>query len=94
MLGAEAIGRLSERPRHGPHGILRYRGDQGDDEDPDCDAGGEEVGALGPGDVACMMFGVMNCRAKKPSTTDGTPARISSVGLRTRRTPERAYSER
>ena len=40
------------------------------------------------------MFGVMNCRAKKPRTTDGIPARISNVGFSTRRTPDLAYSER
>ena len=38
--------------------------------------------------------GEITLMAKKPSTTDGMPARISSVGLSTLRTLGRAYSER
>ncbi len=42
----------------------------------------------------CTTCGEMTLMAKKPSTTDGMPARISSVGFSTLRTPGRAYSER
>ena len=39
-------------------------------------------------------LGVMNWRAKKPTTTVGMPARTSSVGFSTPRTRELAYSDR
>src|SRR5450756_34418 len=38
--------------------------------------------------------GAMKVNAKKPYTTDGTPARSSSTGLSTLRTPVGAYSDR
>ena len=41
-----------------------------------------------------MMFGAMKVRAKKPITTLGMPARISMIGLSTRRTFGLAYSLR
>ena len=41
-----------------------------------------------------MMFGLIQVSAKKPSTTLGIEARISMIGLRARRAPGEAYSER
>ena len=46
------------------------------------------------GHSLATTFGVTKLRAKKPNTTVGMPARISSTGLMTRRTPGRAYSLR
>ncbi len=40
------------------------------------------------------MLGPMKLRAKTPMTTLGTPARISRMGFRTRRTRGLAYSDR
>ncbi len=37
---------------------------------------------------------VMNCRAKKPYTTEGMPASSSSMGLSLRRVESLAYSAR
>ena len=40
------------------------------------------------------MFGAIHARAKKPRTTDGTPASTSRMGLRKERTRGRANSDR
>ena len=42
----------------------------------------------------CTIVGEMKLTEKKPSTTDGMPARISRIGLSMRRTRGLAYSER
>ena len=42
----------------------------------------------------CTISGEMKLMAKNPSTTDGMPARISSVGFSTLRTVGLAYSDR
>ena len=44
--------------------------------------------------IRWTISGERNVRAKKPSTTDGMPARISSIGFSSLRTPDGAYSER
>ncbi len=44
--------------------------------------------------IRFTTLGVMNVRAKKPSTTLGMPARTSREGFRILRTFGRAYSER
>ena len=44
--------------------------------------------------ISCTSSGEITVRAKKPRTMLGMPARISRIGLRTRRTRGLAYSER
>ena len=90
----QSVGGFTERPRHGPHGVLGDRRDERDRQDADGDARREDVEPDACGLIRWTISGLMTAIAKKPSTMLGMPARISRIGLTKLRVRGEAYSAR
>ena len=79
---AQAVGGLAKSHGDGPHRVLGDRRDERDRQDPDADAGGQEVERPSASvKIDWTTLGLIQVRAKKPRTTLGMPARISRIGL-------------
>jgi hypothetical protein len=90
--GTHRVGAFAQAAWHGPHRVLRDRGDERRDEDPDDDATSQSRLERDP-EQGLEDFRREEVDGKKPRTMVGIPAIVSSTGLTTLRTRFDEYSE-
>ena len=90
----DPVRRLAERVGYRVHRVLGDRRHQRHRQDADPDARGQQVERAGVEKRFFTKSGLITARAKNPITTLGTPASVSMIGLRMRRSRPSEYSAR